>query len=561
MELKNFMGYRRRLLKTTLVFLRIFLNFRKELALTRRLGYRATQQKMAAAHTKRAKELYDIAVESGGVFIKLCQFFSSRRDIFPEPYITILSPLQDQVPPVNFAELEPVLQKTFGDYQSVFRVVDPAPLASASLGQTHRAELNDGSQVVIKILKPDVQQTIDIDFAILFHVFKLLSHFKAVREKVDLLELLDEFVKVTGDELNFLREIHVLKKLKKGLAKFDFLYIPKVHEELCSRDIIVMEYCSGDKILDITKWQQRNNDPIVLAQRLVEIYMAQFLELDWIHFDPHPGNILVTSNNNFVLLDFGMSGQISAQTRKGIRRGLRAIVRKDYMELVDSFDELGFIRKNYNRYKLLPLLEYFFNEVYTTVRLEREALQSVDLSPVVDEMVELLYRQPVILPVEWAYLGRAIGTLSGIVATLNPNFRIADAFEPYLKQIVSMSAGEIFEESTSYAKNYGMRLINLPLRLSNVVEKVEQGNLRFKIELDEIDDRITELKSLFLTTTCTICTILCFGAGFTLYSIDQPDPAYLFGAIGLTSMLLGLVMRRKRQKEYIRTELLGIPEE
>lgn len=131
-----------------------------------------------------------------------------------------------------------------------------------------------------------------------------------MRELVDLLELLDEFVKVTSAELNFLREIHVLKQLKNGLGKFDFLYIPYVHEEFCSKDVIVMEYCSGYKISDIAKWQGRNNDPVVLAQRLIDIYMAQFLELDWIHFDPHPGNILVTSDNNFVLLDFGMSGQI-----------------------------------------------------------------------------------------------------------------------------------------------------------------------------------------------------------------------------------------------------------
>ncbi len=555
------MGYRRRLVKITLVFFRIFLDFRKELKLTRRLGYRATQEKMAAAHSMRATELYDIAIESGGVFIKLCQFFSSRRDIFPEPYITILSPLQDKVPPVEFKELEPVLTKTFGDYQAIFQSIDTTPLASASLGQAHLAKLKDGTPVVVKILKPDIQQTIDIDFAILFYVFTLLSHFKAVRDTVDLLQLLSEFVRVTGDELNFLREIHVLKILKKGLLRFQFLHIPEVFEELCSRDVIVMEYCSGDKISDIAKWKQRNNDPATLAQRLVDIYMAQFLEVDWLHFDPHPGNILVTSDNNFVLLDFGMAGQISQKTSKGIRRGLRAIVRKDYMDLLDVLDELGFIKKNYNRYKLLPVFEYFFDEVFSTLNLEREAIQSVDFSPVVEEMVELIYRQPIVLPVEWAYIGRAVGTLSGIVSTLNPEFKVANAFEPYLKQIVSSSFAEIVDESKTYAKNYGMRLVNLPLRLSNVVEKVERGDLRFKIELDEIDARIAELKSLFLVTSCTLCSIICLGAGYALYSIDQDKPALLFGVIGAVSLVFGLLVKKNRQKQFIRTQLLGQPEE
>jgi len=106
-----------------------------------------------------------------------------------------------------------------------------------------------------------------------------------------------------------------------------------------------------------------------------------------------------------------------------------------------------------------------------------------------------------------------------------------------------------------------MRLVNLPLRLSNVVEKVERGDLRFKIELDEIDARIAELKSLFLVTSCTLCSIICLGAGYALYSIDQDKPALLFGVIGAVSLVFGLLVKKNRQKQFIRTQLLGQPEE
>lgn len=222
---------------------------------------------MEAAHRKRAIELYEIAIEYGGVFIKLCQFLSARRDIFPEPYINILSPLQDEVPSIAFDELKPALSNTYSDYSTVFRSIEKTPLASASLGQTHRAELNDGTAVVLKILKPGVKRNIDRDFAILFYVFTFLSRFRAVREKVDLLQLLGEFVRVTGDELNFLREIHILNILKKELQKFPFLHIPRVYEELSSRDIIVMEYCSGDNISEIAKWKHRNNDPAIIHNK------------------------------------------------------------------------------------------------------------------------------------------------------------------------------------------------------------------------------------------------------------------------------------------------------
>ena len=225
MKLKK-ISYRRRFVKVAWIFLLIVLDFRREYFLTKKNGYNYSQKKMKKTHLRRARQLYNVAISLQGAMIKLCQYFSTRRDIFPEAYIKVLTPLQDHVPPIDFSEIQSVLRSEYGDYYRFFESIEEKPLASASLGQVHRAVLRDGSRVVLKILKPRVDKLIDVDFAILYYTFKLLSDLKLVKEKADLFNLLDQFIQVTGDELNFTREVYITNRFRQELACLSYLKIP-----------------------------------------------------------------------------------------------------------------------------------------------------------------------------------------------------------------------------------------------------------------------------------------------------------------------------------------------
>ena len=218
MKIKN------RFFKITYIFFRIILDISKDYSLIRKKGYAYAEKKMKSRHTKRAKQLYKITVELGGVLIKLCQFFSSRRDIFPEPYIEILSKLQDNVPPLSFKKIEEIIHGELQHKRSEFLYIDKSPLASASLGQVHKATLLDGSEVVIKVLKPNIDEDFDRDFAILHFVFKLLSNFKKINQRIDLMRLLHEFTTITGDELNLQREIDVAKAFQEHFKNFSYIF-------------------------------------------------------------------------------------------------------------------------------------------------------------------------------------------------------------------------------------------------------------------------------------------------------------------------------------------------
>ncbi|HBD95871.1 MAG: hypothetical protein A2015_13115 [Spirochaetes bacterium GWF1_31_7] len=557
----NKKSYIKRFIRVLFVFFKIFLSFRKEFILTRKKGYKYSQLRMLKIHKKNAKLLYNLAVDLGGVMIKLCQYFSTRRDMFPEPYIEILSPLQDNVPPVSFQEIESRLIEEYGDYNKIFIDINKVPLAAASLGQVHRAMLHNGDKVVLKVLKPMAERVVDIDFAILFHVFKLFGNLKAISDKIDINLILSEFIRVTGDELNFRREAFVSKLLKEKLGKFNYLKIPYIYEEISTENILVMEFCEGVKISELSDYDAIHCDPVILARRIVEIYFEQLLFIKTIHFDPHPGNILINTNNQIILLDFGMSGEITEKMSAGMKDGLKAFSIRDYRKILDILHDLGFLRKGVNRYSLLTVMEYFFDEILNVVRLDKESIQTVDLGPVIDDLIEIIYSQPFILPVEWAYIARTASTLAGIISGLNPAFKFNDEFKPFADKLLRNNIEEILSGTGEQLLKNIKTVYSLPSRMEYVLDTLDRGTLKFKVDLTEVDDRLDDLKN-------TIVRLVAIGIGFfslvgayTIYYVGRSEMYIYLSIVGFSSFffswLYSLKLKALRKRDFIKKAISG----
>ncbi|MCP4134876.1 MAG: AarF/ABC1/UbiB kinase family protein [bacterium] len=550
---KMSMSKRKRFFMVARVFLMIFYDFSREFKLIKNKGYAYSQKKMAHTHKKRAQQLYDTAIALGGILIKLCQFFSSRRDIFPEPYIQLLSTLQDKVPPISFEEIEGVLKTEYGDnYKQYFKKIEKEPLASASLGQVHKAELNTGEEVVLKVLKPGIEETIDVDSAILFYVIRLLSNFRIFRERADFFDILEEFIRVTGDELNFTREMWVTVEFKKHLKKFSYIKVPYVHQDLCRSKIIVMEFLTGDKIHDMELWKKRNNDPILISRRIIELYMEQFLFIGLIHFDPHPGNMLVTDDSNIILLDFGMSGEISEKTREGIRDSLEGFIRKDYRMILDILNDLGFIRKGVNRYSFMPIMEFFFDEVLDAVKLERESYHTVDLSPIIEDFADIIYSQPIILPVEWAFIGKTIGILVGITAMLNPEIKLYDELRPYIEKLLKENAGLVASKFFKYTKSNIKIITRLPAKLDNFIDNMERGYYKIAVDYKEVIDKVDEVKVFFIKLVSFTVSSATIVSAYYFYTADRIDLAIIFFVFSFFSFIVSLFYRRRSMKDRLK---------
>ncbi len=546
------MSVRRRFFKISYTLIRVILDIAKEYKLIQKKGYHYTQSKMKKRHEKRAQQLFSLATSMGGVMIKLCQFFSSRRDFFPEAYIAILSELQDNVPPVPFTIIQEIIQSEYKDSKDIFHNIDDIPLASASLGQVHKATLKDGSVVVLKILKPDIEKQIDTDCAILYFVFKVLSHFKTVRAKVDIFSLYNEFIKVTGDELNFKREMFVSDLFQKGLAHLDFVKIPKVYSEYSTDRIIVMEYLEGDKINKTDIWCKRNNNREIIAQRLIEIYMEQFIEMGIIHYDPHPGNILVTDNNNLILMDFGMSGIITREMRIGIIEGIKAFSERDCEKMYDILMAQGFLLKNTNKKALIKVMDYFFNDLLEQFSFERESIYTTDLNPIFDDLAEIVYSQPFNIPYQWAFLGKTIGILSGCIATVYPEFKIYPELKKYADKILIRNIDELANAIIQKIKMNIKIMPQLPQKFSSFVDNIERGKHKITVDYSEMNQKLDEFKSFILKTISFSGFLITGTLAYIFFVYNKTELALPFGVISFLSLIFAILYRKKTPKDTLK---------
>lgn len=544
------MSPRKRLFKLGLIFFQMFFDFKKEYSLIKKRGYKYAQKKMQLIHKKRALKLYNLAISMQGVLIKLCQFFSSRQDIFPKPYIDILSNLQDKVPPISFEVVEDVLSKEYKG-ENYFQSVDSIPLASASLGQVHKATLMSGEAVVLKVLKPQIEERIDTDFAILKLVFNLLSNFSFFRQRSDFVEVIDEFIRVVGDELNFRREVVQAKRFAKDLEPFPYIKVPKVYDEFCTDRIIVMEYIEGDKINAVDKWISRNNDPVLISNRIIEIYLEQFLVTGLVHFDPHPGNILITENSTIALIDFGMSGDVSDEMRSDMLNGLRAIVEKDGKAFIDVLHRQGFIRKSVNRLTLLPVVQFFIEDVFESVKFDRESIQTIDFNPILKQLVEIIYSHPFLVPIHWAFIIKTIGGIAGLTATLSPDYNPYDILKPYADKYIKQKFRETLKEDLRVAKVNMGYMLTLPKKMDEFVTNMETGKFVFHWDNSEVIDAVEGFKVFLIKFTSFFLMILSVFGTYVCIRYNYQDLFYILLSGSIFFLLNGLFYKKRTMKTWL----------
>ena len=432
-----------------------------------------------------------------------------------------------------------------------FAWIDPEPIASASIGQVHRAGLPEGEEIIIKIMKPGTEEAFDQDFAILFFVFSLISHFRIFMGRLDLITLLEEFIRVTGDELNFLREADVAKRFKKNLSRFDYLTVPLIYDGLCTRRVLVMEFVHGDKISEMEDWKERNNDPAVIAARLTELYIEQFISFRLVHFDPHPGNILVQENSNLALIDFGMSGEITEVMSTGIRELLLGFFRRDARKVLQQLKNLGFLRKNIDAERFLGLVEYVMEYTNYSITFDKGALESVDIKPVIKELAEIIYTQPFNLPCEWAFIIKTVGVLAGIITMLNPEYNIYKELKPHIIRIATDGFTKSLSHAFTNLRQFIQDIVSLPPRINSFVDRIQRREVDLSHTIEEIDSRMDGLKQAI---SRGLLFMLAFFSGvgtYVLYMLQRFNGAIVMAAFSVIFFVTFLVYRKRRRKDVV----------
>ncbi|MFZ5756729.1 MAG: ABC1 kinase family protein [Pseudomonadota bacterium] len=353
---------------------------------------------LSRAHAKAARRLVKLAEQNGGGWIKAAQFFSCRPDVLPPEYITALQKLQNDAPPVDFAELEPVLAARWGkQWRNRFAAFDETPVATASIAQVHRATLPGGEEVAVKIRLPEVVEHFHQDEATFRIVAGILS--PLVRE-LDLVQVIDQLLVMTLQELDFRNEADNLRRFA-ALPHRPRIRVPALYGELSGEDVMVTEWMHGERLRNyLDAHPARAND---LLGELFQSYIQQVTHFGVYQADPHPGNFIVDHDGNIAILDFGALAFIPAEERDNYARLLFACVRGETEGIGELFEKAGFIGGNA---RTLQALAAFV----LTDRLAREGVADS-----MGELLKLFREQKVAMPDSWIAISRVLITIGGFL--------------------------------------------------------------------------------------------------------------------------------------------------
>ncbi|MGB1762064.1 AarF/UbiB family protein [Alloalcanivorax xenomutans] len=405
-------------------------------------------------HMGSAERLRHAMEEMGPTFVKLGQVLATRVDLFSPEWIEQFERLQDRARPVPFASLAPTVEAALGrPLDQVFASVDEHPLGVASIGQVHAAVTRSGDRVVIKVRKPGIEAKIQSDLRLLDQLAKLASDNSQELRRYRPVELVREFHRSLSRELDFTIEARNAERIRQNVKSLRWVMIPKVHTRLSSTTLQVQQRLNGTPARDLARLDALGVDRPLVARRGAMVAWKMALEDGFFHADPHPGNVLILSNNRIGLLDFGMVGKLTDGRREQIVQLVRAIITRESEHAAAvltgwsdgqplNFDQLvADVEDVVSRYYGLPLAE-------------------LDLPALLGDITALIRNHGLILPSDIALLIKALITLEGFGRLLNPRFDLIREAEPLMHRLLRQRYGP-----KRLVRSLGLRALDVVDRL------------------------------------------------------------------------------------------------
>ena len=371
----------------------------------------------------------------GPIFIKFGQMLSTRRDLLPEDVANELAKLQDQVPPIDYAEIEQVVSSAFEQpLAAIYAEFSHTCVASASIAQVHFAKLHDGQEVAVKVLRPGIDKTIYQDIAILRSLAWLAHHSSKEGKRLKPIEIVNEFARHTEHELDLTLEAANCSQLARNF-KEKRLLIPEVHWDYCRKSVMTMERMHGTPIRDHAALEAKNIDLSKLAHDGVEIFFTQVFRDGFFHADMHPGNIQVADDGRYIALDFGIMGSLNDADKYYLARNFLAFFNRDYRDVAQAHIDSGWVPKETNREELeiavRAICEPIFNKPLKEISFGRTLLSLFQMSR----------RFGVIIQPQLIMLQKTLLNIEGLGRDLDANIDLWQSARPFLKRWMSEQLG------------------------------------------------------------------------------------------------------------------------
>ncbi|MBB5181015.1 putative unusual protein kinase regulating ubiquinone biosynthesis (AarF/ABC1/UbiB family) [Planomicrobium koreense] len=386
------------------------------------------EEKWNTLVTKQAKQYKTLALKLGGLMIKMGQFLSTRADIMPKSFLEELEGLTDRVPSVEREKIISVLETEWNSpYSSYLAELSEGAVASASIGEVYKGTLKDGTVVAVKIQRPGTEKLLRADFQAMRIVIWFMKTFTPLSKQINFTQLFGEMTETIGAELNFLQELQSGRAFADRFSEMDGIRFPVYFDDLSTRRVLVMEWIEGARITDLAFIEKHGLDRHEIAERLFILFLEQILYGGQFHADPHGGNILLKPDGTIVLIDFGMTGTITAADSQAVLRIAEGIIFKNYELVLDALEELRFLLPQANRELLADTISRL------VAAYESDELMQMDsfvVERLFKDMQNIVRTQPVQLPAEFAFFGRAASIFVGVLNVLDPGIDLLALARP-----------------------------------------------------------------------------------------------------------------------------------
>ncbi len=490
-------------------------------------------------HYSRAERIRLALEELGPTFIKLGQILSTRPDLIPLEYSEELSKLQDHVPPFPYEMAREIFKEETGHLpEEIFQHFEENTVAAGSIGQAHKAVLKTGEEVVVKVQRPGIQNIIQTDLEIMFHLATLTERHLEEMKIHQPAKIVEEFAYILENEIDFTTEAGYIERFARSFMKDDTVYVPKIFHELSTERILTMEYIDGIKASETDRLQRHGYDLKLLAVRGATLIMKQIFVHGFFHADPHPGNVFILPNNIICYLDFGMMGRLNPQDQLDFTELIIAVVRRDGRKAGYALLKLTYYQGEPDRERLDRDLDDFMH------RHLYKPLKDWKVGKLFNELLEVARRYGLQIKPKFFLLIKALSTAESVGRMLDPDFDIIKHAEPFVKEIQARRlspgrvASDVFESGTEFLA----LLKDTPKEVHSILRLAKEGKIRIEFEHRGLEPMLSSHDRISNRLSFSIVLASLIVASSLIVLSNVPPRWHEIPIIGLTGFVIAGIM-------------------
>ena len=527
------------------------------------LGQGFVERSAARRWGRLARRYRRLAAELGGVLIKLGQFLSIRVDVLPHVVTAELAGLQDEVLPERLADIRAVIETEFGQpVDQVFPWFAPKPEAAASLAQVHRARLLTGDEVVVKVQRPRIDEIVETDLRAIRTAARWLNRYRPISRRVNLDRLYDEFSSTTRRELDFVAEAENAERFGLNFADDPHIRIPRVYAQTSTRRVLIMENVASIKITDFEAIEAAGISRQEVARCLFDTYLTQVFVHNFVHADPHPGNLFVQplppilSDLGLIepgegvpfrltFVDFGMVATIPERVRPHFRDVLVGFVTKDTGRVVRAYQGAGMLLPGADLARLEQVQDEIL-ERYSDLSLQQvQQLPMSEWRNLAHDYRDILYEMPFQLPTDLLFVGRAISILFGMATSLDPDLDPWEAVEPFAREMAAEEIKRDWRGLLGELEKMTRLVLSLPGKADRFFSQATRGELAVRTRWSREDTRTLRRVETAVNrlASAVVFAALLLAAVAVYITLGGGVVSYLLFGLAAAALLASLVRR------------------